>query len=519
MAKLIIDNSPLSLEQFSAFLREEPQVELSQQAVDSINAASAVVQNILKAGKPVYGVNTGFGKFAETRIPDAQVQELQKRLILSHAAGVGRAIPRDVVRLMLLIKIKSLALGHSGIRKEVVQRLVDMLNNNILPVIPSQGSVGASGDLAPLAHMSLPLLGEGRVFIIKKEKKGSREWSETDGKYALEKFGWQPLTLEAKEGLALINGTQAITAFGLWGVLQAHNLVRSADVIGAITHEGLLGSLTPFDERIQAVRNHSGQQTVAANFRKILRNSPIVESHKDSPHRVQDAYSLRCIPQVHGAVRDALDYVEGVFLREANGVTDNPLVFPETGDVLSGGNFHGAPVAHAADFLAIVLTDLASISERRMAHMLDSSMSEMASFLTQEGGLNSGFMIAQVTAASLVSECKVLAHPSSVDSIPTSANKEDHVSMGTYAARKLCEIVRNLEHVLAIELIAGCQALDLRAPVNPAMATGRVQGEVRGVIPFWKEDRFIQKDILAARELIRSGAIVKTAEKECGELG
>jgi histidine ammonia-lyase len=339
-----------------------------------------------------------------------------------------------------------------------------------------------------------------------------------EGKEALRKFNLKPLKLRAKEGLAILNGTQAITAYGLWTILKARQLVKTADIIGALTLEALLGTLTPFDERIQTVRNHPGQSLVAGNFRRLLDGSPIVASHKDSDHKVQDAYSLRCIPQVHGAVRDGLSYITDVYMREANGVTDNPLVFAETGEVLSGGNFHGAPVAGAADYLSIILTDLASISERRIEHMLDHSVSELPPFLTTEGGLNSGFMMAHVTAASLLSESKVLAHPASVDSIPTSANKEDHVSMGLHAARKAAEVVQNLEHILAIELLCACQALELRAPLQPSEATGSVLRLVRKTVPHWKEDRLISKDMAICRELIRTGKIVAVTEKAAGRL-
>jgi histidine ammonia-lyase len=418
----------------------------------------------------------------------------------------------------MLLKIKSLALGYSGCRWETLQLLTAMLNHQILPVIPQKGSVGASGDLAPLAHLALVMIGQGSAFVPSTEDKGETEWQRLDGKQALKKYKLKPVTLNAKEGLAILNGTQAITAYGLWTLLKADQLVRTADVIGSMTLESLLGTLTPFDERIQQIRNHPGQSAVAQNFRRILAGSPIVASHKDSDHKVQDAYSLRCIPQVHGAVRDGLGYITRVFLHEANGVTDNPLVFAETGEVLSGGNFHGAPVAGAADFMAILLTDLASLSERRIEHMLDHSVSELPPFLTEEGGLNSGFMMAHVTAAALVSECKVLSHPASVDSIPTSANKEDHVSMGLYAARKASEIVQNLEYILAIELLCACQALDFRGPLKPSDTTTAVRDLVRKSIAFWKKDRLMAKDITLSRELIRTGRIVRTAESRCGSL-
>ncbi len=520
MAKsLTITNKSFSLTQISKFLENHEKVLLDKDSKIKIEDSRKVIEKILKLNLRVYGVNTGFGKFAETRIEKKDLAELQKRLVLSHAAGVGGPMPREVVKLIILLKIKSFAHGYSGCRLELVQLLVEMLNNDILPVIPRKGSVGASGDLAPLAHMALVMMGEGSAFTIKsKSDSGLIEWQRVDGKTALAAAGLEPISFEAKEGLALLNGTQAITAYGIWSLIQTRNLIKSADVISAISLEALHGTLTAFDERIQKVRIHQGQKHVAANIRKILDKSPIVASHKKSEHKAQDAYSLRCIPQVHGAVRDSLEFIENVFLREANGVTDNPLVFSKNDEVLSGGNFHGAPVAYAADFLAIILTDLSSFSERRIEYMLDPAVSELPAFLVKEGGLNSGFMIAHVTAASLVSENKALAHPASVDSIPTSANREDHVSMGTFAARKATEIVRNLETILAIELLCGCQALDLREPVKPAKATAAVLALIRSHIPFWNEDRLMQKDINMAKNILRSGLLISKCENICGKI-
>ncbi len=507
--KLIIGEHDLTLDDIKLFLKSNPLIALEEPVKKKINASRQIIKDIVESGKIVYGVNTGFGKFADVRIKKDETAELQRRLVLSHAAGVGNPMPVETVRLMMLLKIKNLSQGYSGVRIEVVQMLTDLLNKGITPVVPEKGSVGASGDLAPLAHMALVLIGEGDAFYDGKR---------IDSQKALQRAGLKSLVLEAKEGLAILNGTQAIQAQGIRALIQAKNLVKSADIIGAVSLEGLLGTLSAFDPRIHEIRRHPGQQKVAANFQKILQNSQIVESHRFSDHRVQDAYSLRCMPQVHGAVRDGLDYVESVFVREMNGVTDNPLVFPDNGDVLSGGNFHGEPVALASDYLGIIMAEIANISERRIEHMLDPSVSEMAGFLTEEGGLNSGFMIAQVTAAALVSENKVLAHPASVDSIPTSANKEDHVSMGTYAARKALEIVGNVENVLAIELICGCQALDLRAPFQPSAGTLEILDLVRSKIAHWKEDRLIYKDIDTAREFIQSGDLVDYMEKVTGEL-
>ena len=506
---LEIGQNDLSLQDIRFFIEQTPQVRLSKAVIEQINKSRQIIEDIVESGRVVYGVNTGFGKFADVRIEREATAELQRRLVLSHAAGVGDPMPAELVRLMMLLKVKNLAQGYSGARLEVVERLADMLNRGIVPVVPEKGSVGASGDLAPLAHIAAVMIGEGEAFYKDERLPGTE---------ALRKAGLKPLVLQAKEGLAVLNGTQAIQAYGLLALNRAQTLLKTADVIGAMTLEALLGTLTAFDPRIQHIRRHPGQQIVAENVRRLLENSPIVESHRYSDHKVQDAYSLRCIPQVHGAVRDGLDYVRSVFEREMNGVTDNPLVFPDNGDVLSGGNFHGEPVALAADYLGILLAELANISERRIEHMLDPAVSDMAGFLTREGGLNSGFMIAHVTAAALVSENKVLAHPSGVDSIPTSANKEDHVSMGTFAARKALQITENVENVLAVELICAAQALDLRAPLEPAESTKHVLDTVREVIAHWSEDRFMHPDLVKAKELIRSGKIIRAAEAAGGEL-
>ncbi len=508
-----IGSQKLTLEDIRDFLINCRNVKLDTSVKKKVDEGHKIIKDIVDSGKVVYGVNTGFGKFADVKIKKDQVRDLQRRLVLSHAAGVGDPFSDDVVRLMLLLKIKNLSQGYSGVRFKVVQFLADMLNHSVLPVIPEKGSVGASGDLAPLAHLTAVMIGEGEAFVVNGDKR-----DRLPGAKALKKAGMKPLVLQAKEGLALLNGTQAIQAMGIKALYRAENLLRSADIIGAMSLESLLGTLTAFDPRIQEIRGHAGQLTVAANFRRILGDSPIVASHRLSDHKVQDAYCLRCIPQVHGAVRDGVDYVRSVFEQEMNGVTDNPLIFADNGDVLSGGNFHGAPLAMAADYLGILLAELANISERRIEHMLDPAVSEMAGFLTEDGGLNSGFMIAHVTAAALVSENKVLAHPASVDSIPTSANKEDHVSMGAHATRKALEILKNVEHVLAIELLCACQALDLRMPLDPSPATRRVLNWVRGEVAHWKEDRFMQTDIQKALHMITNREIIETAEKVIGSI-
>jgi len=516
--RMTITQKPLSLKEIFDYLKNKPKIILNDKLQKDIIRSRQIIEKIIASDRPVYGINTGFGSFAETKIAKAAVNELQRRLILSHSAGIGDYIPHDIVRLMMLLKVNALSTGHSACRLEVIQQLIDMLNNDILPQIPQQGSVGASGDLAPLAHLALAMMGGGRVVIDKATRYEQKSEKSTNAMSALKRHGLKPIKFEAKDGLALLNGTQAMTAFALWTLMQLKNIIKSADIIGALSLETLLGSLTPFDTRIQEIRPHPGQKIVAENVRKILHDSPIVLSHKFSDHKVQDAYSLRCMPQVHGAVRDGLAFIEEVILREINSVTDNPLLFVENGEVLSGGNFHGAPIAYASDFMSIILTDLASISERRIEHMLDPAVSQLPAFLIEEGGLNSGFMMAHVSAASLVSECKSLAHPASTDSIPTSANKEDHVSMGMYAARKSWQIMKNLEHVLAIELICACQALDFRAPLKPSKVTGNVLKLIRATIPFWKQDRLMYQDINAAVEIIRSKRLVQTAEKICGEL-
>ena len=504
MNALIIDEHDLTFSDIANFLDNNPPVKISDSVIQKIERSREIISSIVSNGRTVYGVNTGFGKFSNIKIERDQTEELQRRLVLSHAAGVGDPMPVFLVRMMMLLKLKNLSQGYSGVRFKTVELLRDLINNNITPVVPEKGSVGASGDLAPLAHMSLVLIGEGEAIVDDKR---------VPAKQALQVKNLQPIKLAAKEGLALLNGTQTIQAFGLWSLIHAENLIKAADIIGSISLEALLGTLTAFDERIQNIRRHPGQQKVAWNFRKILSDSPIVQSHKEDAHKVQDAYSLRCIPQVHGAVRDGFEYVKSVFEREMNGVTDNPLVFPEQGDVLSGGNFHGEPVALAADYLGILISELASLSERRIEHMMDPAESDLVAFLARDGGLNSGFMIAHVTSAALVSENKVLAHPASVDSIPTSANKEDHVSMGTHAARKAMEIIKNAENVLAIELLCACQALELRKPLEPSPVTGKILELVREHIPYLNSDRYMHPDIITAQKLITEKKIVKKVEE------
>lgn len=487
----------LTIERFDAVVHGSEPVALAEEAIPRIEAASNLVAEIAASegdeGEPVYGINTGFGDLSKVRIPSSQTRVLQERLVMSHAAGVGEPLADDVVRGMLLLRANTLARGFSGARVELIERLIELLNRNLLPVVPSRGSVGASGDLAPLAHLALPVIGLGSLRADGVEL-ASRE--------ALAKAGLTPLELEPKEGLALINGTQAMTAILGLAVVELRRLVRAADLIGALSTDALLGTDCPFDPRLQQLRPHAGQIASGRNLWGLMQGSEMRESHRNNDSRVQDPYSVRCMPQVHGAMRDVLSYVESRIEIEFNSVTDNPLVFVSDGEILSGGNFHGEPMAQAADFLAIGAAELGSISERRIDKLTDSVFSGLPPFLVQEPGLNSGFMIAQVTAAALVSENKVLCHPASVDSIPTSAEKEDHVSMGMGAALKLRQVVANVRTIQAIELLAGAQGIDLRRPLESSRALERLHAAFRRRIPKWTEDRVLAPDIAAAEEFL-----------------
>ena len=469
-----------------------------------MRAARAVVETKVAGGETVYGVTTGFGSLASVRIDPAEADELQHAIVRSHATAVGPLLSREEARAMLLLRAHVLALGHSGVRVELVERMVEMLNRDLVPAVPEQGSLGASGDLAPLANLALPLIGRGELL--------GPEGPVPAGP-ALEAAGLRALALQAKEGLALVNGTQGMLAIGILAAERAMNLVRTADVVAAMTIEAAMGSDRVFDERLQALRPHAGQADAAANLRALLQGSEIVASHRHSPHLVQDAYSLRCAPQVHGATREALGFALGVLQVEANAVSDNPIVLAETGEILSGGNFHGQPVAVALDALALALVPIAGISERRLYRLLDPAGNNgLPAFLVERSGLNSGFMLVQYTAASLVSESKTLAHPASVDSIASSAGQEDHVSMGMTSARHARAIVTNAEVVLALEALAAAQALDLRAPLRPSPATGATRDAIRAVAAFLDADRELGPDIQAATGLVRSGALVAAAE-------
>jgi histidine ammonia-lyase len=482
-------------------------VALPETARSRMRAARALVESI--KGEHTYGVNTGFGRFVSAHIPEELADELQLRLLRSHSCGVGEPYPDDVVRAALALRANTLAKGYSGARVETAEMLVELLNRGVLPVVPSQGSVGASGDLAPLAHLALPLVGEGEAVVA-----GVR----LDGASALRSVGLEPIRLASKEGLSLINGTQFMCAMAALGTVRARRLVVTADLACTLSLEALQGSRTSFDPAIHRSRPLKGQQDAAANMRRLLDGSEIIESHRWCD-KVQDAYSLRCAPQMHGACRDLLDYVAATVATELNAATDNPLVLVEEGEIVSAGNFHGQPLAFALDALALAVSEVASISERRVERLVNPSLSEgLPPFLVKEGGLNSGFMIPQYVAAALVSENKVLSHPASVDSIPTSAGQEDHVSMGNAAGLKALRVLANAERALAIELLAGAQAVEFLAPLAPGHGVRVTHAVVRTLSARLEEDRSLGAEIERVAEAIRAGDLVNAVEAELGAL-
>ncbi|MEI9480495.1 histidine ammonia-lyase [Enterobacter cancerogenus] len=499
MNALTLTPGSLTLKQLRHVWRQPVTLSLDENAHAAINDSVACVEAIVAEGRTAYGINTGFGLLAQTRIATHDLENLQRSLVLSHAAGVGQPLDDNIVRLMMVLKINSLARGFSGIRLSVIQALMALVNANVYPWIPAKGSVGASGDLAPLAHMSLLLLGEGKA-------RWQGEW--LPAKEALQKAGLTPITLAAKEGLALLNGTQASTAFALRGLFEAEDLFASAVVCGALTTEAVLGSRRPFDARIHDVRGQRGQIDAAAMYRHLLTDSSdIAESHHNCD-KVQDPYSLRCQPQVMGACLTQLRQAAEVLLVEANAVSDNPLVFAEENEVISGGNFHAEPVAMAADNIALAIAEIGALSERRVALMMDKHMSQLPPFLVRNGGVNSGFMIAQVTAAALASENKALSHPHSVDSLPTSANQEDHVSMAPAAGRRLWEMASNTRGVLAVEWLAACQGIDLREGLKSSPLLEQARHELREHITHYDDDRFFAPDIDKAMALLEEGRLV-----------
>lgn len=495
-APLTIQPGSFDLAQLRSIYHSRAPFELDPGARATVDEAAETVTRIIASKRTVYGINTGFGLLARTSIPEESLTKLQRNLLLSHCTGTGPLLDDASVGLILALKVASLARGFSGVRWQVIEGLSALYNAQVYPCVPSQGSVGASGDLAPLAHLAAVLIGVGRV---------RHEGREMDAIEGLAIAGLQPLELGPKEGLALINGTQVSTALALRGLFAAERLFSAAVVAGSLTVEALRGSDVPFDPRIQAVRGQPGQIDVAAFYRELLASSEIRESHRDCP-RVQDPYSLRCQPQVMGACLDHMRFAASVFLREANAVSDNPLVFSADGDVLSGGNFHAEPVAMAADVLALAISEIGALSERRTAQLVDPALSGLPAFLVKEGGLNSGFMIAQVTAAALASENKTLAHPASVDSLPTSANQEDHVSMATFAARRLQDMAGNSSAVVAIELLGAAQGIDLLAPLKTSPQLAAVMDLIRSKVDHYHEDRYFAPDIACARTWVEGGA-------------
>ncbi|MGH6720434.1 MAG: histidine ammonia-lyase [Alphaproteobacteria bacterium] len=495
---IVLKPGGLRLADLRALARASTEVRLARGSMAPVARAAALVRRLAAGEERVYGVNTGFGSLARTKIPPRDVRELQRRIVLSHAAGTGPLLPDAIVRRVLLLKAMSLALGHSGVRPVVIDVLLALHNAAVHPCVPAKGSVGASGDLAPLAHLSCALIGVGKA-----RHRGRIVTART----ALRRAGLDPLVLEAKEGLALLNGTQVSTALALEGLFLAEKLLAAVLVAGALSVDAALGSDAPFDARLNAVRNQKGQVVVAAILRRLLAGSAIRKSHLDCD-RVQDPYSLRCQPQVMGACLDMMRHAAGVLGREANGVSDNPVVLADAGKVLSGGNFHAEPVAMAADVLAIALAEIGALAERRIALLTDAHFSTLPPFLVAHGGLNSGFMLAQVTAAALASENKVFAHPASVDSLPTSANQEDHVSMATFAARRLGDMADNVAGIVAIELLAAAQGIDFRRPLRSRVALERAHALIRARVRHWERDRVFAPDIEAIKRLVLDGAFV-----------
>jgi len=508
MKTVVLDGKHLTLEDGWEVAERRAGVKIAPSVARRVKRSRDFIEKALARGEKIYGVTTGFGLLSEQVIDQSQIEDLQRNLIRSHSVGVGPFFDEVTTRAIMLLRANVIAMGYSGVRMEVLERLVDMVNKQVHPLVPEQGSVGASGDLAPLAHLASVLMGEGETIFHGKVM---------PGKKAMEKARIPLITLKAKEGLALVNGTQVMTAVGLLALLRAERLSKIADIVGACTLDALKGTLSAFDPEIQRVRPFQGQRAVSENFRKLGQKSEIAESHKFCS-KIQDAYSLRCIPQVHGAVRDALSYVRRTLETEVNSATDNPLIFADKNKILNGGNFHGEPVAFALDLLGIAVAELGGISERRIEKLINPALSGLPSFLTNEGGLHSGLMMVQVSAAALASENKILAHPASVDSIPTSADKEDHVSMGTIAARKARDIVNNVEQILAMELLCATQGLEFLRPLRSGVGTEAAYNVVRRRVPPVKGDRRYSEDIKKIDEMIKSGELLQGVEKAVGKL-
>jgi len=502
MTVIQINGNDLTLDEISMVARKGYKVELTKDAEERVIKSRCIVDEIVDNNKVIYGITTGFGKFSDVTISGEDCKKLQRNLIISHACGTGKSFSNEIVKTIMLLRANALSKGYSGIRLSTLKTLIEMINKGVCPVIPEKGSLGASGDLAPLSHMVLPMLGEGLA-----EFNGEI----LPGKEAMEKAGLEIVELTAKEGLALINGTQVMTAVGALAVYDSINLLKISDIAAALTLEALRGIKDAFDPRIHILRPHSGQIQTAKNILNLTEGSTFITSQGEI--RVQDAYSLRCVPQVHGASKDALEYIKSKVEIEINSVTDNPIVTLE-GDVISGGNFHGQPMAISFDFLGIAMAEMASISERRLERLINYQLNDLPAFLVKEGGLNSGFMITQYAAAALVSENKILAHPASVDSIPSSANQEDHVSMGTIAARKGRDIIENVERVLATEILAACQAIDFREGYTLGLGTKQAYKVVREKVDFIERDVVMYIELDKVTKLINDGSIVESVEQK-----
>ncbi|MBZ9687613.1 histidine ammonia-lyase [Clostridium estertheticum] len=502
MTVIQINGNDLTLEQIVMVARKGYKVQLTKEAEERVIKSRSIVDEIVDNNKVIYGITTGFGKFSDVTISGEDCKKLQRNLIISHACGTGKCFSKEIVKTIMLLRANALAKGYSGIRLSTLKTLIEMINSGVCPVIPEKGSLGASGDLAPLSHMVLPMLGEGEAEFNGKV---------LPGKVAMEKAGLDIVELTAKEGLALINGTQVMTAVGALAVYDSINLLKISDIAAALSLEALRGIRDAFDPRIHILRPHTGQMQTAKNILNLTEGSTFITSQGEI--RVQDAYSLRCVPQVHGASKDALEYIKSKVEIEINSVTDNPIV-TEEGDVISGGNFHGQPMAISFDFLGIAMAEMASISERRLERLINYQLNDLPAFLVKEGGLNSGFMITQYAAAALVSENKILAHPASVDSIPSSANQEDHVSMGTIAARKGRDIIENVQRVLATEILAACQAIDFREGYTLGLGTKEAYRVVREKVQFIERDVVMYIELDKVTNLIADGSIVESVEQK-----
>jgi len=514
-SKLLIDGDSLTLYKVEEFIDSNQKIALTKTAELKIKKARKLIDEWVENDKIIYGVTTGFGEFANIKISKDKIEQLQRNLILSHSAGVGELLPPFIIKTMMLLRVNALAKGHSGIRLETLKLLIELINNNIIPAIPSQGSVGSSGDLAPLAHLVLTLIGKGKVQVFKEVNSATEKFTKfVSAKSALSKLDLKPITLKAKEGLALINGTQMMTAFASFICIKASKLSKLADLSGALTHEALRGTDKAYDSRLHNLRPYSGQKRVAENMLSLIKDSEIRVSHLENDERVQDSYSLRCIPQIHGASKDTIDYISSIVEIELNSVTDNPLIFPNEKDYIEGGNFHGQPIALVMDFMSIALSELANVSERRTERLVNGQLSNLPRFLTKLGGLNSGLMIAQYTAASLVSENKTLAHPASVDSIPTSANQEDHNSMGSIASRKCYQILKNVQTVIAIELLCAAQGIEFLKPLKCGKGTSEAHKRIREIVKPLNHDRELHLDIQKVLTIVKDNSLLNAVEKK-----